>query len=93
MIKSFKDKEAEKIFDQQKSKKLPGEIQARALKKLIIFDSAVTENDLRVPPSNHFEHLKGYRKGESSIRINEQWRLCFRFEEGNAYDVSIEDYH
>ena len=93
MIKSFKDKEAEKIFNQQKSKKLPGEIQARALKKLIILDSAVAENDLRVPPSNHFEHLKGNRKVESSIRINEQWRLCFRFADGNIFDLELVQYH
>ena len=93
MIKSFKDKETEKIFNQQKSKKLPVEIQFRALKKLIILDNAVTEKDLKAPPSNCFEHLKGDRKGECSIRINDQWRLCFRFEKGNAYDVAIEDYH
>lgn len=93
MIKSFKDKETEKIFNQQKSKKLPVEIQFRALKKLIILDNAVTERDLNAPPSNCFEHLKDARKGECSIRINDQWRLCFRFEEGNAYDVAIEDYH
>ncbi|OGW44011.1 MAG: plasmid maintenance system killer protein [Nitrospirae bacterium RBG_13_41_22] len=93
MVKSFKDEETEKIFNQQKSRKLPAQIQARALKKLIILDSAVTENDLRIPPSNHFEYLKGKRKEECSIRINDQWRICFRFSEGNAYDVIIEDYH
>jgi toxin HigB-1 len=93
VIKSFKDKEAEKIYNQQKSKKLPVQIQSRALKKLIILDNAVTENDLRIPPSNHFEHLKGNRKEECSIRINDQWRICFRFTEGNTYDVMIEDYH
>jgi len=93
MIKSFKDEETEKIYNQQKSRKLPAQIHARALKKLIILDNAVTENDLRIPPSNHFEYLTGNRKGECSIRINDQWRLCFKFLEGNAYDVMIEDYH
>jgi toxin HigB-1 len=93
MIKSFKDKETEKIFNQQKSRKLPEQIQARALYKLIILDNAVTENDLMIPPSNHFEHLTGKRKGVYSIRINNQWRICFKFSEGNAYDVLIEDYH
>lgn len=93
MIKSFHDQETEKIYKQQKSRKLPVQIQERALKKLIILDNAVTENDLRIPPSNHLEYLKGNRKGECSIRINDQWRLCFRFSEGNAHDVMIEDYH
>ena len=93
MIKSFKDKETEKIYHQERSKKLPTEIQQRALKKLIIIDNALTEEDLRVPPANYFEHLKGDRKGESSIRINDQWRICFRFRNGDAYGVGIEDYH
>lgn len=93
MIKSFKDKETEKIFNQVHSKKLPVEIQYRALKKLILLNSAENEIDLLIPQSNHFEHLKGSRKLECSIRINDQWRICFRFENGNAYDVRIEDYH
>ncbi|MGD8782277.1 MAG: type II toxin-antitoxin system RelE/ParE family toxin [Ignavibacteria bacterium] len=93
MIKSFKDNEAEKIYNQEYSKKLPREIQYRALKKLILLNSAENENDLIIPYSNHFEHLKGNRKGECSIRINQQWRICFKFKNGNAYDVGIEDYH
>jgi toxin HigB-1 len=93
MIKSFKDKKTEKIFNQRVSKKLPFDIQKRTLNKLIILDNATTEDDLKAPPSNNYERLKGPRKGESSIRINKQCRLCFRFEEGNAYDVTIEDYH
>ncbi len=93
MIKSFKDKETEKIFNQIYSKKLPRQIQSRALKKLILLNSAEKEYDFLVPFSNHFEHLKGIRKDECSIRINDQWRICFRFENGNAYDVGIEDYH
>ncbi len=93
MIKSFKDKETEKIFNQEYSKKLPKQIQYRALKKLILLNIAESENDLIVPPSNHFEHLKGKRNNECSIRINAQWRICFRFKNGNVYDAGIEDYH
>jgi toxin HigB-1 len=93
MIKSFKDKETQKIFNQVFSKKLPNEIQLRSLKKLLMLNSAESEMDLIIPRSNEFEHLKGSRKGECSIRINSQWRICFRFENGNAYDVIIEDYH
>jgi proteic killer suppression protein len=93
MIKSFKDKETEKIFNQEYSTKLPEQIQYRSLKKLILLNSAESEIDLIVPHSNHFEHLKGNRSGECSIRINDQWRICFRFENGNAYNAGIEDYH
>ena len=93
MVKSFKDKETEKIYNQEYSKKIPEEIQYRALKKLILLNNAENESDLIVTYSNHFEHLKGNRKNECSIRINNQWRICFRFENRNAYDVGIEDYH
>ena len=93
MVKSFKDKETEKIYNQEYSKKIPEEIQYRALKKLILLNNAENESDLIVPYSNHFEHLKGNRKNECSIRIDNQWRICFRFENRNAYDVGIEDYH
>ncbi len=93
MIKSFKDKETEKIFNQQYSRKLPKEMQYRALKKLILLNSAENESDLVIPYSNHFERLKGNKKGECSIRINDKWRICFRFENGDVYDVGIEDYH
>jgi len=93
VIRSFKDREAEKIFNQERSGKLPYEIQARALRKLIILNAAEGERDLVSPPSNRFEHLSGRRKGECSIRINDQWRICFRFVNGDAYDVSVEDYH
>jgi proteic killer suppression protein len=93
VIRSFKDRETERIFDQQLSKKLPPDIQRRALNKLLLIAAADTENDLRSPPANHLERLKGSRSGEMSVRINRQWRICFRFEDGNAYDVGIEDYH
>ena len=93
MIRSFKDKETEKIFNQEYSKKLPKQIQYRALQELVLLNSAESESDLTIPYSNHFEHLKGKRKGLCSIRINDQWRVCFKFENGNASDVCIEDYH
>lgn len=93
MIKSFADREAQRVFDQRWSTKLPRDIQPRALKKLLLLDAAESEMDLRSPPSNRLERLKGDRRGELSIRINRQWRICFRFRDGNAYDVGIEDYH
>lgn len=93
MIRSFADKETEKVFHQERSRKLPGDIQDRALVKLLLLDSAMSEDDLRAPPSNRLEHLKGKLKGQSSIRINDQWRIQFRFENGDAHDVAIVDYH
>ena len=93
MIQSFSDAEAEKIFKQERSKKLPGDIQKRALMKLLMLDASESETDLLIPPSNRFEHLKGSLKGFCSIRINDQWRIVFRFKDGDAYDVSISDYH
>lgn len=93
MIQSFKDRETERVFHQQLSRRLPPEIQSRALHKLLLLDAAESENDLRSPPANHLEQLKAERVGELSIRINDQWRICFRFEGGNAYEVGIEDYH
>jgi proteic killer suppression protein len=93
MIKSFGDAETEKIFHQERSKKLPQEIQKRALVKLILLESSTSEEDLTSPPSNRFEHLKGNRKDYCSIRINDQWRIVFRLVNGEMYDVSIVDYH
>ena len=93
MIQSFGDVETEKIFHQERSKRLPPEIQKRALVKLLFIDASTTEADFKVPPSNRFEHLQGSLKGYCSIRINEQWRITFRFEGGEAYEVSIVDYH
>lgn len=95
MIKSFKDKEAEKIFNLKSSRKLPQNIQVRAHRKLLMVNSADRIDDLRNPPSNHLEKLKGGRKDEWSIKINDQWRVCFKFDEttGDASDVIIEDYH
>jgi toxin HigB-1 len=93
MIKSFRDKEAEKIFNRQLSGKLPQDIQRIARKKLVILDSAHELDDLRIPPGNQLEALKGNRKGQHSLRINYQWRICFKWKEADAYDVEITDYH
>jgi len=93
MIQSFGDSETEKIFHQERSKKLPPEIQKRALVKLLMIDASTTEEDFRIPPSNRFEHLQGSLKAFCSIRINEQWRIKFRFDGGEAFEVSIVDYH
>ena len=93
MIKSFRDKESEKIFNRHVSGKLPQNIQRVARKKLVILDAALELNDLRIPPGNRLEALKGDRKGQHSIRINDQWRVCFKWSDGDAYDVEITDYH
>ncbi|MFH1089918.1 MAG: type II toxin-antitoxin system RelE/ParE family toxin [Candidatus Uhrbacteria bacterium] len=93
MIKSFKAKETEKIFNQEYSLKLPSSIQRVALRKLWMIDAAQTINDLRIPPANHLEQLKGDRRGQYSIRINEQWRICFKWHQDNAFEVEITDYH
>lgn len=93
MIKFFRDKEAEKIFNRLLSKKLPQTIQQLARRKLVILDSATDLNTLYVPPGNRLEALKGDRKGQHSIRINDQWRICFKWKTGDAYDVEIADYH
>jgi proteic killer suppression protein len=93
MIQSFTDKEAEKIFHQERSMKLPLEIQKRTLVKLLMLDASVDEKDLLVPPSNRFERLKGDLKGFCSIRINDQWRIIFKYKDGDAFEVSIVDYH
>ena len=93
MIQSFGDSETELIFGQRKSRKLPLEIQKRALVKLLLIDSATEEIDFRVPPSNRFERLYGNLDGYCSIRINDQWRVIFRFESGEAFEVRIVDYH
>ena len=93
MIKTFRDKETEKIFNRFVSRKLPQNIQHLARRKLVILDAATELNTLRVPPGNRLEALKGDRKGQHSIRVNDQWRICFRWKAGDAYDVEIADYH
>lgn len=93
MIKSFKDDEARKIFNRQISRKLPTEIQQVALRKLLMINNAYTINDLRIPPANRLEKLGDDRSGQWSIRINEQYRICFEWIENDAYNVEIVDYH
>jgi len=93
VIRNFKDKETQKIFERQRSRKLPSEIQQVALRKLRMLNRAETLQDLRVPPGNRLERLTGNREGQYSIRINNQWRICFKWEEGDAIDVEIVDYH
>lgn len=93
MIKSFADKETERLFKRRRSHKLPLSIQQGARRKLEILDAAETLEDLRIPPGNRLEKLRGDREGQYSIRINIRWRICFSWHEGDAYQVEIVDYH
>ncbi|GHV76077.1 plasmid maintenance system killer protein [Spirochaetia bacterium] len=93
MIQSFGDKDTEMLFNRVKVKKFPVDIQQRARRKLLIIHFAIDEHDLSTPPGNRFEILKGNRKDLCSIRINDQWRVVFKWLDGNAYDVTIMDYH
>lgn len=93
MIRSFKDKETEKVFNGQISRKLPTNIQRTAERKLIMLHRAATLMDLRVPPANRLESLHGDRQGQFSIRINDQWRICFEWRDDGVYRVEIVDYH
>lgn len=93
MIRSFKSEETEKIFNRQRSRKLPQDIQQVALRKLRMLNRAVTLDDLRIPPANRLEKLRGDREGQWSIRLNDQWRICFAWRDGEADDVEIVDYH
>jgi proteic killer suppression protein len=93
MIKGFREKETEKIFNRQRSRKLPEDIQQVALRKLRMLNRSQTLQDLRTPPANRLEKLTGDRAGQHSIRINAQWRICFIWQDGDAYEVEIVDYH
>lgn len=93
MIKSFRSKEAKKIFHGRYSRRLPGDMQRIAARKLEMLAAASQLSSLRIPPANRLEKLKGERAGQHSIRINDQWRICFRWKDGDAYDVEIVDYH
>ena len=93
MIQSFTDKETEKVFHREISQKIPQNIQQRAYRKLVMIHASVSLNDLRSPPSNHLEKLKGDHKNKYSIRINDQWRICFFWKDHHSYQVGIEDYH
>lgn len=93
MIKSFRDRDTERLFRREPVKKLGAGVQRAALRKLRMIDAAMILDDLRVPPGNRLEKLRGDREGQHSIRINQQWRVCFRWRAGNAYEVEIVDYH
>jgi proteic killer suppression protein len=93
VIKSFRDREAERLFDRRPTRRFGSDVQRVALRKLRMLDAAERLEDLRVPPGNRLERLRGERTGQHSIRINDQWRICFRWREGDARDVEIVDYH
>ena len=93
MIKTFRDANTERVFNREFVKRYPREIQQRAFMRLNAIDAAVRLDDLRLPPSNRLEALKGDRKGEHSVRINNQWRICFLWRDGHAERVEIVDYH
>ncbi len=93
MIRSFRDTESERLFRRERGSKLAHDLQRAALRKLLLLDAAESLADLRVPPGNRLEKLVGDREGQHSIRINDQYRLCFRWEGGEAHDVEIVDYH
>lgn len=93
MIRSFRNRGTEKVFRRERPRRLSAEIQRRALRKLLLLDAAETLDDLRSAPGTRLEKLVGNRAGQHSIRINDRWRICFRWEREDAYDVEIVDYH
>jgi len=93
VIHSFGDRDTERLFRREPVRRFPAELQRTMLRKLGIVDAAEQLEELRVPPGNRLEKLKGARAGQYSLRINDQWRICFRWKDGNAYDVEIVDYH
>ena len=93
MIQDFRDKETERIWNSKNSRRFPSNIQRVALRKLTQLSAAAALDDLRVPPGNRLERLKGARAGRHSIRINDQWRICFVWKRGHAHEVEIVDYH
>lgn len=93
MIESFRDRETEKVFFRERSRKFSGAVARSALKKLLLLDAADSVQDLRSPPGNRLERLSGNRRGQYSIRINDQWRVCFEWKPGRAANVEIADYH
>ena len=93
MIKTFADRHTREVYVKGKSKRIGPDIIKRAIRRLEYIDLATCLDDLRVPPSNRLHALKGDRKGQYAISINDQWRICFRFDAGDAYDVEITDYH
>jgi proteic killer suppression protein len=93
VIKSFRDRDAERLFDRRPTKRFGPDVRRVAFRRLRMLDAAATLEDLRVPPGNRLERLRGDRSGQHSIRINDQWRICFRWSGGDAFDAEIVDYH
>lgn len=93
MLRSFADKDTERVWRRERSRRLDATVQRSALRKLLILDAAETLGDLRIPPGNRLERLAGDRAGQYSIRVNDQWRICFRWSTAGADDVEIVDYH
>lgn len=93
MIASFRDTDTKRLWQSGKSRRLPADLHRRAFRKLAILNAAIALDNLRVPPGNHLEALHGDRSGQHSIRINDQYRVCFVWRDGNALDVEIVDYH
>jgi proteic killer suppression protein len=93
VIKSFRDKDTERIWNREQSKRFSVEIQRTTLRKLVALDGAETLQDLRIPPGNRLEKLTGSHHGQMSIRVNDQWRICFVWKDGNVHEVEIIDYH
>jgi toxin HigB-1 len=93
VIRSFRDPDTERLFRREKVRRLPPDLYRIALRKLVMLDAATTLSDLRVPPANRLEKLAADRPGQHSIRVNDQWRICFRWVGTDAYDVEIVDYH
>jgi proteic killer suppression protein len=93
VIKTFKNAETEKVYQREHSRRLPSDIQQVALRKLRMINNAINLNDLRIPPANRLEKLNREREGQYSIRINDQWRICFEWRGSDAFNVEIADYH
>ena len=93
MIHTFADRDTERLFTRERVRRYPADLQRTMLRKLVAVDAAEQLDDLRVPPGNRLEKLRGNRAGQHSIRVNDQWRICFRWKDGNAYEVEIVDYH
>lgn len=93
MIRSFGDRDTERLFRREPIRRFPAELQRTMLRKLVVLDAAEALEDLRVPPGNRLEKLRGDRAGQHSIRINDQWRICFRWRGSDAFDVVLVDYH
>jgi proteic killer suppression protein len=93
VIQTFSDRDTERLFHREPARRFPAELQRAMLRKLVLIDAAEQLEDLRVPPGNRLEKLRGDRAGQHSIRVNDQWRICFRWKDGNAFDVALVDYH